>query len=297
MNKWLLLTLLPGFLFAGESKPFVQAEIRGQLGNNLFIVATTCALAWDNNAVAYFPHLRYYYTLNPQNVPSNISHIFYRCNVSQPSRPIAFSWSEPSFAYHEIPFHSDMSLHGYFQSEKYFVRHREKLLQLFAPHPDDLKYVQTKYQWLLEHPCTVGIHLRHQWEDPSGDLYIQYGKDYLQKAMKSFPENSLFILFSDNMEFAIKNIPEEMQNRVKYVKGEAYFIDFLLMTLCKHNLITNSSFGWWVAWLNQNPNKIITAPHQWYNPKSPLDTRDVLPESWIKIDAKWGPMKNPTTYQ
>ncbi len=53
------------------------------------------------------------------------------------------------------------------------------------------------------------------------------------------------------------------------------------MSLCKHNIVANSSFSWWGAWLNKNPNKIIIAPKKWFNVAK--DTSDLIPENWIRI--------------
>jgi len=285
------------FVSSVYAKPFVEAELRGQLGNNLFIVATACALAWDHDADAYFPELTFKYAYNWENIPLNLSHIFFRCNLSAPPRDISFNWNQPSFSYHPIVFQPDMKIHGYFQSEKYFSHQRERLLELFAPHPDDFDYIQTKYEWLLEHPCSVGIQIRKNWEDPHGNIFIQYGKDYLRKAMNVFPENALFIIFSNDYEFSHQNTPEEMTNRVIYVENEPHYIDLFLLSLCKHNIISNSTFGWWGAWLNRNPEKIVVAPKQWLHPCCNLSTYDVLPENWLKVEGKWGPLKEPTTYQ
>ena len=56
------------------------------------------------------------------------------------------------------------------------------------------------------------------------------------------------------------------------------------MSLCKHNIIANSSFSWWAAWLNQNPDKIVVAPKVWLGPaRADVDTTDLIPENWIKI--------------
>ena len=221
-----------------------------------------------------------------KNLVSNLTHIFHRCSISESPSEIKEHWHEPSLAFHKIPFRTGVKIHGYFQSEKYFAHHRKKILALFAPHPDDLKYIQTKYKWVLEHPNTVSIQLRKYFEDPKGEIYLQYGKDYLRKAMQHFPKDALFLVFSNDMAFAKSNIPEEMASRVKCIEGEPHYIDLHLASLCKHNITSNSSFGWWGAWLNQNPNKTVIAPKVYYNPKVNYPTEDHFPEDWVKIDAK-----------
>jgi len=58
--------------------------------------------------------------------------------------------------------------------------------------------------------------------------------------------------------------------------------DLRLMSLCRHNIIANSTFSWWGAWLNQNPYKTVIAPKKWFNTEK-FDAKDVLPESWIRL--------------
>jgi len=54
------------------------------------------------------------------------------------------------------------------------------------------------------------------------------------------------------------------------------------MSMCKHNIIANSSFSWWGAWLNPAPNKIVLAPQKWFKDET-INTKDLIPEQWIKI--------------
>ncbi len=279
------------------SKPFVEAETIGQLGNHLFIIATASALAWDNNADTYFPQLQYNYAGSRQALLNNLTRIFFRCTISEPPRRASTLWQEQGFSYKKIEFKPDMKLRGYFQSERYFAHHRDKILNLYAPNPDDLQYIQTKYDWLLNHPNTVAIQLRKYFEDPQGLRFIQYGKDYLRKAMNLFPDDALFILFSNDIKFAKANIPEEMTDRIKCIENESHIIDLHLISFCKHAIISNSTFGWWGAWLNRNPNKVVITPAQWLHPKDSFDQRDLYPEKWTKLPAKWGKVSDPTTYQ
>ncbi len=276
----------------------ILGSIFAELGNNFFQVATTLAFAWDHHSTAYFPELvdRLDCPYNPKNVPLNYSHVFFRCNIARPEKSIEYEWEEPSYAYHIIPYHRSMRLKGYFQSEKYFIHHRTRLLDFFAPGAEDLSYLQSSYKFILEHPCTVGIQMRWQYEDPSGKMYIQYGEDYLKKIMKYFPEDALYVVSSNNMQFVRENIPPEMKN-VFFIEHEPHYIDFFLLSLCKHNVITNSTFGWWSAWLNQNPNQIVIAPAQWYHPNCTLPTQDLLPSRWIKVQSKWGALEDPNSYR
>jgi hypothetical protein len=264
-----------------SSENYVVGELLGQMGNNLFQVAAASAVAWDHGAEAYFPRL--------SHTPILCQHIFSRCKIFPPSDEISAEWAEPGF-YEPIPFTPKMKICGYLQSPQYFSHHRERLLQLFAPTQRDLKYIQKKYGCLIENPQTVGIQIRYYVEDVDGNVFTQYGKDYLSKAMALFPPSSLFIVSSNNLDFARQNVSGE---NVIFLEGEPHYIDFYLLSLCRGNIITNSTFGWWAAWLNQNPNKKVVCPLVWF---LGCDRSDLCPKEWIQIDAKKGCIGDPESY-
>lgn len=261
-----------------EYTPFVMVQLKGQLGNVLFQIATASALAWDHNC---HPCL---YEPNPTS--PIFEHVLSRFGHATSKKDVRFEWNEPGYAYHPILFFPNMCIDGYFQSEKYFAHHRNEILELFSPTAFDLNYMQEKYGWLIHHPNTVGIQLRYyQSEFPKGSSspFPQYGLDFLEKATALFHEDSLFIVSSNDLDFARKNIPSHLKN-VVYLENEPNYIDLFLLSFCKHNIITNSSFGWWSAWLNQNPNKVVVCPEVWI---FGLPTQDVRPREWKTIHAEY----------
>lgn len=270
------ISLLFSHVNAAE-KPYVIGRILGGLGNQMFEVATTCALAWDNGADPYFPD---FIPCVPHS--ESLRHVLFRCALKPPSEKISCEWSTPVYGYEPIPFVPGMRLSGYSQSEKYFAHHRDRLIQFFAPKDVDMQYIKKKYANVINHPNSVCVHLRYYYaEKPDEPGYRQYDEEYYEKAMSLFSNDSLFVVISDNMEFAKKNISTVGRN-VIFVENEPHYIDFYLQTLCKHNIIGNSTFSWWGAWLNQNPGKIVVRPEKWIGGYPDIGG----PDSWIKIDAK-----------
>lgn len=260
-----------------EDKLYVIGSILGGLGNQMFEVATTCALAWDNNAEPYFPD---FIPLLPHS--KSLHHVLFRCALYPPANEISCEWATPVYGYESIPFTNAMKLSGYSQSEKYFAHYRDRLIQFFAPKHSDLQYIKRKYGRILGHPQSVCVHVRYYFaEKPDEPAFRQYDEEYYEKAMDLFTNDVLFVVISDNMNFAKTIISTEGRN-VIFIENEPHYIDFFLQTLCKHNIIGNSTFSWWGAWLNQNPGKIVIRPAEWIGGYPDIGG----PDSWIKIDAK-----------
>ena len=96
-------------------------------------------------------------------------------------------------------------------------------------------------------------------------------------------ENPVFFVFSDDMDWVKLNFSTKQETVfIDFNDALTNFEDLKLMSSCKHNIIANSSFSWWGAWLNQNPDKIVIAPKQWFNDDS-IYSDDIIPTSWTKI--------------
>ncbi len=269
-------------------KPFVSCQIYGQLGNQFFQIATTLAYAWDYGADAYFPALHQ----KAWNISYNKDRMFFRLNSSMLPRPPAHIFEESSwYGAEKIPFQNDLVLNGYLQSWKRFHHHQEKLLQVFAPSDFTLHYLQVKYKDVLEHPKTVGVHVRTQCRRTHNNgNHPFWGMDYYQRCIDQFPEDSLFVITSDRINWCKKHFSSIPRNFI-FVEDNYAIEDLFLLAKCKHNILCNSSFSWWAAYFNQNPDKKVLLPRLWKNPALQINPRaeDFFLPEWTLMDC--GPIQ------
>jgi len=279
-KKYCFFCMFPTFLQCAE---YVVGEMMGQLGNQFFIIAATVALALDHNAEPLFPHLA---TETTENIPLNREEIFSHIHLNIKPIPVSLNYRylEPYFHYAKIPYQSNMSINGYFQSEKYFLHHKKTIIDLFSPPKHILDYLNFKYRDIIQHPNTVAIHYRsYEREDPQHRFHASCDLDYYIKAISLFPEDSLFIVFSNDINWCKSNF-KNISRPFIYIENEEHYHDIYFMSLCKHQIICNSSFSWWSAYLNLNVEKTVIAPSKWFNSSYINDTQDLIPPEWIIME-------------
>ena len=174
----------------------------------------------------------------------------------------------------------DVDLFGYFQTEKYFLEISEDIKRDFT-FKQDIFTVAKQYRDSIDSKEAISLHIRR------GDYVNQpwHGccpPEYYEKALSILSDDTPVIIFTDDPKWALSQ-PMFDSDRFYVSQGNSNLFDMCLMTLCDYHIIANSSFSWWGAWLS-NSKKII-APQRWFGP--PLseqnDTKDLLPNSWIKI--------------
>lgn len=172
---------------------------------------------------------------------------------------------------------------GFWQTEKYFVSMQHIIRATFRFN-EELLNAKTKelYSKLIREDY-VSIHIRR------GDYLLEperhtFGDEYYRDAIKivvSQVKSPKFVVFSDDKEYIRSKSLFKNALLVDWNIGDDSWQDMFLMSKCKHNIIANSSFSWWGAWLNANPNKIVIAPKIWikgfYN-------EDIVPNSWIRCN-------------
>lgn len=190
-------------------------------------------------------------------------------------------WEEsPQFAYHENVFHDKRGRYywGYWQHISYINPvEKEVREQLIFPEISDQNNLDLLKKIQLSPPA-ISVHVRRgdylQVPLLGGICTEEYYKTSIQ-FMKDQFESPLFVIFSNDMAWCRKEFKDLNAIFVDWNTGKNSFRDMQMMSLCDHQIIANSSFSWWAAWLNQNPSQIVVSPKRWVNdPK--LDTSGLI---------------------
>lgn len=177
------------------------------------------------------------------------------------------------------------AIDGYWQTERYFKHLRDYLLVDFAfPYGEDS--LDSLCGRLLADGKSVAVHIRRGDYLKCPELYgglseSGYYKDAVEYISRKLGNARLYF-FSDDIEWVKRNYRYENAvyiDSVMFGHYEAWY-DMCLMSCCAHNIIANSSFSWWGAWLNRNPDKTVIAPLRWVGG---MDMPDICPEAWIRL--------------
>ena len=247
------------------------------LCNQMFQIAAITSHAIDCNYTATFPQikLKSFGEYN-KNIFQNVV-----CDTVDTTN---FEYKVFDYGYHQLPHKPNIVYRGYFQSEKYFAHNRQAIKNLFTLPQHYLDYVMTKYGSVLQGE-TLSIHVRRGDYVNLPNHHPLADMDYYKSAIDHILGKvaiTKYVVFSDDINWCINTFGYD--DNIVYISDEADFIDLYIMSLCKHNIIANSTFSWWGAWLNDNDSKIVVAPDKWFgSARSDLNTKDLIPETWIKI--------------
>jgi hypothetical protein len=293
--------------------PIVITRLIGGLGNQMFQYAAGRAIAQHYNAtllldVSGFENydLRRYelgdfkidarpaakeeleqFSVGPDKT-GILSRLFKKFNAA--TNPLIYK--EPSFTYDPQvrSLKPSVYLDGYWQSEKYFHEVANLLREeLTLRAPLDSANAEMAGQIRQAGEKAVSLHVRRGDYVSNAETAQYHGVcslDYYRSAIAYVAErvqDPHFFIFSDDHEWVNANLHVGYDTTFVQVNGpDRGICDMTLMKSCSHHIIANSSFSWWGAWLNPLPGKIVIAPQQWFK-QAGNDTRDLLPESWVKL--------------
>jgi len=259
----------------------IACSLMGGIGNQMFQIASTTSLAYDNNDICV-------YTLDIRGLPTSyqIQKMHNNTVFSKITYDYDFSWinksyKEQYFHFKKLPYVENTIYEGYFQSEKYFFHNKKLINELFKPTEYINQRIQNKYENILN-DSHVAIHVRRGDYVKLADHHYNLAETtrYYEDAMQKF-KNHKFVFFSDDIKWCMSHFGSEHL----YIDGEIDVIQMYLMSYFKNIIIANSTFSWWAAWLEHaHNNKNVLAPKQWFGfKKNHLLINDLIPDRWIKV--------------
>jgi hypothetical protein len=259
-------------------KSMVSPWLRGGLGNYIFQITAAYATSIRDNkdlvvdisdiSVIHEPIETYF-----KNIFRKIKFVssYGDYSTHDSMQPIQFS---------EIPsVKNNIKLLGYYQNEKYFKHLHNEISKLYEIDEETLNYLNSKYSAIIGED-TCSLHVRRGSYLSKSDFHPIQTIDYYKEAISIIGEDKLFIIFSDDIDWCVNNL-NFIKNKT-FISGNLDFQDLYLMSMCKHNIIANSTFSWWGAWLNNNKDKKIIYPSKWFG-VSFLDTSEIGCQNWIKL--------------
>lgn len=267
----------------------------GRLGNQLFQYAAARAYSIKYNLPILLPIDKY-----NRLVEFQPSCRFVKRKYLENASKVVYNENSFSFDINFFNQNQKYDLNGLFQTERYFSTIRKTLLKEIKPKKKSTTEYCKNYINKLkrEYPGKeiVALHNRRGDNVPSKKEYSSLNLgvflndkerfhplmnlDYFYRAMQMI-ENCIFLVFSDtdeDIEWCKKRIKGD---NIFFSKGHDDLTDLMLMKYCDHNIISNSSYSWWGAWLNENPGKKIFAPKVWFGQEyDHLDTSDLIPGGW-----------------
>lgn len=265
----------------------------GQLGNQMFQIASTIGIASKNSMFYAFPDWSYQqYFANP--LPNSRDFIEAHKTPFKTIKEDAFTFEET-----ELDTYYNYDILGYRQSWKYWEPLAKDLILKYFEFDKKVldKVNKVWYKILLEKPVSVHVRMKDylEFSEYHTNLHLT---DYYKDAVKllegqNFNDKPIkYIIFSDDIEWCKTNIVELLGNGLRsdnllFSQDQDEVADMALMSLCSHSIIANSTFSWWGAYLNKNEFKIVISPnglkYSWFGKKLLHDTKDLIPKDWCKL--------------
>lgn len=250
----------------------IITKLKGGLGNQMFQYAATISAAVDHNEPYLFDLSFFTKPKRGGLLLDKFPRTKIQTTQGNDNLPVRFD----NFVFD--PILKDTYLDGFWQSEKYFINNESIIRDHFDLTKSYSKYVHKKYPILAED--TISIHIRRgDYLNKPGQFPTQ-SLDYYSAAFETLYNNQQLIILSDDIQWCKDNF--KFPN-MHFISEESDIVDLYIMSICKNNIISNSSFSWWGAWLNNNSEKTVIAPKTWFGPEMLLNQSDIIPLTWTTL--------------
>ena len=256
----------------------IVSKLQGGLGNQMFQYAIGRHLSSKYNRKFYLDD-RFFNGSNRNFSLDNFSNTIIDTNINSIQTSLPFKKIDDSFEYKDIENTIDINyyLDGYWQSEKYFEESSDLIRNDFQPNEKTLEVIN---KTPLLDSNTISIHIRRTDYLTSNGYHPVQSLDYYKEAIELIGEYDYIFVFSDDIDWCKNNL--NFRDMI-FMENMSEIEDLFIMSKCKNNIIANSSFSWWGAWLNENKQKKVIAPKLWFGQQVSLNTLDIIPKNWIKL--------------
>ena len=265
-----------------NKKIFLTSFLMGGLGNQMFQIAKAQAEGLKNDLNVVFKTNAF--IPMEGNQPNKYFDTIYRNIIFDDTilpykriKELSWEYYETNYLYNE-----STEFYGYFQSSKNFLNFGDNIKNLFLP----TEYFKNKLKLLypkIFNPNSVSIHVRRGDYLGISEVLPVLDKSYFDYCVKYF-ENSDIFIFSNDKEWVKSNL--NYSNSI-IVEGLEDYEELWAISLCNHNIMSNSSFSWWGSYLNLNKNKKVFVPSIWFGPKGEKNYDSIYENDWVKINLNY----------
>jgi len=184
-----------------------------------------------------------------------------------------------NYHYRQFPYDPNyiVYLDGYWQSEKYFIENKETIKNTLLIKDEMFNYLKSKYPFISDN--SLSMHIRRTDYVTSNGYHPVQPLKYYQDAYDVIGGNPNILVFSDDIQWCKDNLKFD---NLHFIENQSDILDMYLISMCNNNVICNSTFSWWGAWINSNLDRKVISPVKWLGEN--INTSDIIPSEWIKIN-------------
>lgn len=256
----------------------------GRLGNQMFQYAALKGIAKNRGYEFCLPYYNNYVDDGIGNLLKTELFNVFNLKVDNLKTIDVQYVNEPHFHFSEDLFNNcpdNISLVGFFQSEKYFKNIEDEIRQDFSFKEEIYNSCSQTFNSLcLNKP--IALHIRRGDYTINSDRHPVTPLEYYEKVLTNFDDDQDVVVFSDDPKWCSEQ-KIFSSDRFLISEGNDTYHDLCLMSLCSDFIIANSTFSWWAAWLANSKN--VYYPINWFGPAADNDTKDLFPSNWIGVSV------------
>jgi rRNA-processing protein FCF1 len=255
----------------------------GGLGNQMFQISKALSEGLENSIDVKFK-LESSIPMEG-NQPSKYKNNIFRNIKFEDFNDQTLQINEPNWSYSNLNvfYYTPVKYYGYFQSSKNFKNQAQKIKDIFSPTQEFIEKLKNLHPKIFDED-SVSIHVRRGDYLSITEILPVIDKSYIDECLKQIEITSNIFVFSNDKEWCKEKLKYD---NVTVVEDLDDYEELWAISLCNHNIMSNSSFSWWGSYLNKNKNKKVFVPSLWFGPRGEKNFNDIYEDEWIRINVDY----------